>query len=143
VTSVTSHPPWRGSLFHVVIIMPMTSYFDVVLCPSSSQILATPLHQEVTFSYYTDLNIAKFHSPVSPDPLNARSHRSLGFPKSSPLKNPRSVNGHEVYSMSQLRYCDEANKEGVCSRSSSSGNMLYLLQHLVSIVSQHCAEAVL
>jgi len=45
--------------------------------------------------------------------------------------------------MSQLRYCDEANKEGVRSSSSSSGNMLYLLQHLVSIVSQHCAEAVL
>jgi len=28
----------------------------------------------------------KFHSPVSPDPLNARSLRSLGFPKSPPLK---------------------------------------------------------
>ena len=28
----------------------------------------------------------KFHSPVSLDPLNARSLRSLGFPKSPPLK---------------------------------------------------------
>jgi len=36
VTRVTSHP-WRGSLFHVI-IMRVTSYFDVVLCPSSSQI---------------------------------------------------------------------------------------------------------
>ena len=39
----------------------------------------------------------KFHSPVSPDrPLNARSLRSLGFPKSPPLKNRRSANvsGH-------------------------------------------------
>ena len=35
----------------------------------------------------------KFHSPVSPDPVNARSLRSLGFPKSPPLKNPRSANG--------------------------------------------------
>ena len=26
----------------------------------------------------------KFHSPVSPDPLNARSLRSLGFPKVTP-----------------------------------------------------------
>jgi len=33
----------------------------------------------------------KFHSPVSPDPLNARSLRLLGFPKSPPLKNPRSA----------------------------------------------------
>ena len=53
---VTSHP-WRGSLFHVN-IMRVTCYFDVVLCPFSSQILATPLHQEVTFSYYTDLTTA-------------------------------------------------------------------------------------
>ena len=28
--------------------------------------------------------VLKFHSPVSPDPLNARSLRSLGFPKSPP-----------------------------------------------------------
>ena len=28
----------------------------------------------------------KFHSAVSPDPLNARLLRSLGFPKSPPLK---------------------------------------------------------
>jgi len=46
----------------------------------------SPLHQEVTFSYYTDLTIGKFHSPVSPDPLSARWPRSLGFLKSPPLK---------------------------------------------------------
>ena len=34
----------------------------------------------------------KCHSPVSPDPLNARSLRSLVFPKSPPLKDPRSAN---------------------------------------------------
>jgi len=35
----------------------------------------------------------KFHSPVSPDPLNARSLSSLGFPKSLPHKKfPRSAN---------------------------------------------------
>ena len=33
----------------------------------------------------------KFHPSVSPDPLNARS---LWFPKSPPLKNPRSASGH-------------------------------------------------
>jgi len=52
---VTSHPLARHNNH---IIGRVTSYFDVVLCPSSSQILATPLHQEVTFSYYTDLTIA-------------------------------------------------------------------------------------
>ena len=31
-------------------------------------------------------------SLVSPDPINARLLRSLGFPKSSPPKNPRSTN---------------------------------------------------
>ena len=30
----------------------------------------------------------KFHSPVSPDPITARSLRSLGFTKSPPLKIP-------------------------------------------------------
>ena len=35
----------------------------------------------------------KFHSPASPDPLNARLLRLLGFPKSPPPpKNPRSAN---------------------------------------------------
>ena len=57
VNRVTSHPPLARHNNHVI-IRRVTSYFDVVLCPSSSQILATPLHQEVTFSYYTDLTIA-------------------------------------------------------------------------------------
>jgi len=37
----------------------------------------------------------KFHSPVSPNPLNARSLRSLGFPKSPPPKiiDPPMVTG--------------------------------------------------
>jgi len=39
------------------------------------------------------LQTLKFHSPISPDPLNACSLRSLGFPKSPPLKSPRSANG--------------------------------------------------
>ena len=57
VTRVTSHThlAWQPILcFHACDL----SYFDVVLCPSSGQILATPLHQEVTVSYYTDLTIA-------------------------------------------------------------------------------------
>jgi len=65
---VTSHPPWRSSLFHVI-IMRVICYFDVV----NSQTL-------------------KFHSPVSPDPLNACLLRSLGFPEARPVKNSRSAN---------------------------------------------------
>jgi len=61
--------PWRGSLQCISCYYYACdlSYFDVVVCPSSSQTL-------------------KFHSPVSPDALNARLLRSFGFPKSPPLK---------------------------------------------------------
>ena len=44
------------------------------------------------YCYACDSQTLKFHSPISPDPLNARSLRSLGFPKSPPLKTPRSDN---------------------------------------------------
>ena len=54
VTRVTNHPLARQPISYYYYACDL-SYFDVVLCPSSSQILATPLHQEVTFSYYTDL----------------------------------------------------------------------------------------
>ena len=47
------------------------SYFDVVLCSFSSQILAT--NDQISFSR-------------KPRPLNAHSLRSLGFPKSPALK---------------------------------------------------------
>jgi len=60
VTRVTSQPPWRGSLFHVIIR-------GLCVRPNSQTL--------------------KYHSPViSPDPLNARSLRSLGFPKCPSLK---------------------------------------------------------
>ena len=66
MTRVTSHPPGTAA------------YFMLLLCPRpNSQTL-------------------KFHSPVSPDPNNARSLRSLGFRKSPPLKNPRSANVTDV-----------------------------------------------
>ena len=56
VTRVTSHLPGAAA------------YFVLLSCPRpNSQTL-------------------KFYSPVTPDPLNARSLRSLGFPKSPPLK---------------------------------------------------------
>jgi len=61
VTTVTI-TPWRGSLFHVIIMR------------------------------VTNSQTLKFHSSVSPDPLNAHSLRSLGFPKSPPSKNHRSAN---------------------------------------------------
>jgi len=38
---VTSHPRGAAAYF-----MRVTSYSDVALCPSSSQILATPLHPQ-------------------------------------------------------------------------------------------------
>jgi len=56
VTRVTSHPLPRQPISCHYNGCDL-SYFDVVLCPSSSQ----------------------FHSPVSPDPLNARSLRWLGL----------------------------------------------------------------
>jgi len=81
VTRVTSHPPARQPISCYYYACDF-NYFDVVLCHSSSQILATPLHQEVTFSYYTDLTIAidryeqsKARVPnVTPPPL--KNHRS-------------------------------------------------------------------
>jgi len=55
VIRVTSHPPGAAAYFMLFIYCACDlSYFDVVLCPSWSQILATPLHQEVTFSSYTE-----------------------------------------------------------------------------------------
>jgi len=70
VTRVTSHPPpWRGSLFHVI-IMRVTEVISMSFC-------APP--RAKSFS-------------CKPSPLNARSLRSLGFSKSPPLKNPRSAN---------------------------------------------------
>jgi len=58
------------------------SYFDVVLCPSSSQILAT--NAEISFSR-------------KPRPPPQCSLASLGFPKSPLLKNPRSANALDQF----------------------------------------------
>ena len=44
VTRVTSHPPLARQPISRYYYACDLSYFDVVLCPSSSQILATPLH---------------------------------------------------------------------------------------------------
>jgi len=77
-------PPcgWCGSLFHVIVSYACDlSYFDVVLCPSSRQILVTSLHQEVMLSYYTDLTNAQISFSRKPRPPQC----SLGFPKSPPL----------------------------------------------------------
>ena len=63
----SSHSPWRGSLFHVI-IMNVTKVTSMSFC-------AHPRAKSW-----------QFHSPVSPDPLSARSLHSLGFPKSPPLK---------------------------------------------------------
>jgi len=49
---VTSHPLERQPISCYYYACDL-SCFDVVLCPSASQILPTPLHQEVTFSCYT------------------------------------------------------------------------------------------
>ena len=69
---LTSHPPWRGSLFHVI-IMCVTSVISMLFC-------AHPL----AISW-------QFHSPVSPDSLNACLLAQV--PKvTPPLKNPRSAN---------------------------------------------------
>jgi len=55
----------------------------------------------------------KFHSPVSPDPLNTRL---LGFPKSPPLKDPRSANVFVwplMYMMDMLVHLDTGRLERV------------------------------
>jgi len=44
VTKVTSHPPGAAVYISCYYYACELSYSDVVLCPSSSQILATPLH---------------------------------------------------------------------------------------------------
>ena len=82
ITIVT--PPGAAAYFMLLLCVRL-KLFDVVLCPSLSQILATPLHPP------------SLRSVISPDPLNARSLRSLGFPKSPlALKTPRSANGFGV-----------------------------------------------
>jgi len=67
VTRVTSHLPLTRQPISCYYYACDLSYFDVVLCHSSSRI----------------------HFPVSPDPFNARLLCSLGFPS----KNSRSANG--------------------------------------------------
>ena len=52
----------------------------------------------------------QFHSPESSDPLNARSLRSLGFPKSPPLKNPRSANDWQHAQPQNLRVLGKENR---------------------------------
>jgi len=52
----------------------------------------------------------QFHSPESSDPLNARPLRSLGFPKSPPLKNPRSANDWQHAQPQNLRVLGEENR---------------------------------
>ena len=75
VTKVTSHPPWRGSLFHVI-IMRVTKSFRCRFVP-------------LLYTFRRpNSQMLKFYSPVSPDSLDARWLRSLGFPS----KNPRSAN---------------------------------------------------
>ena len=66
-----------GSLFHVI-IMSVTSYFDVVLCPSSSQILA------ISFSR-------------KPRPAQCSLASLARVPKVTPSKNPRSANAPHSY----------------------------------------------
>ena len=88
MTRVTSHPPLARQPISCYYYACDLSYFDVVLCPSSSQILATPLHQEVTFSY-------------QPRPPQC----SLEFPKSPPQKNPGSANA-QTDGHTRLRYVD-------------------------------------
>jgi len=71
---VTSHLPGVAAYFMLLLFMWHKSYFDVVLCPSSSQILAT--NAQISFSC----------KPRPPQCLLA------WVPKVAPSKNPRSAN---------------------------------------------------
>jgi len=58
--------------------------------------LVTPLARQPISCYYYACDLSYFNVVLcpssSPDPLNVHSLRSLGFPKSTPSKNPRSAN---------------------------------------------------
>ena len=96
---MTSHPPPLArqpiscyyyacdlSYFAVVCALLEPNPGDATAPRSYVQLLYRP-----DYSQCPNSQTLKFHSPVSPDPLNARSLRSLGFPKSPPSKNPRSA----------------------------------------------------
>jgi len=70
VTRVTSHPSGAAD------------YFMLLLCYN----LCIKAIYTFLISPHPNSQMLKFHSPVSPDPLNARSLRSLWFSKSPPSK---------------------------------------------------------
>jgi len=90
VTRVTSHP--RGAAAYFMLLLCV--WLKLFRCRSVPLLEPNPGDATAPRSYVQLLyRPLKFHSLVSPDPLNARSLRSLGFPKSPPpLKNPRSAN---------------------------------------------------
>ena len=55
--------------------------------------MVTPLARQPISCYYYACDLSYFDSPVSPDPVNARSIASLArVPKVTPSKNLRSAN---------------------------------------------------
>ena len=82
---VPAHPGSPGKRAVKRVCVCDLSYFDVILCPSSSQILT------ISFS------------------RKPRPHkRSLGFPKSPAQKNPRSANGLSPIMTRSEAYCNVA-----------------------------------
>jgi len=91
---VTSHLPGVAAYFMLLLFMWHKSYFDVVLCPSSSQILAT--NAQISFSC----------KPRPPQCLLAQ------VPKVTPSKNPRSANDR----------AGSMKRSGVCPSDPSTDN---------------------
>jgi len=69
---MTSYPP--GAAAYFMLLLCVKAIYTFLIMPT----------------FY--LKNAQISFSRKPDPLNARSLRSLGFPKSPPLENPRSAN---------------------------------------------------
>ena len=76
---MTSHPPLERQPISCYYYACDLGCFDVVLCPSASQILPTPLHQEVTFSCYTARVPKVTPSKKILDPTMPLPFRSMHF----------------------------------------------------------------
>ena len=96
---------WALPIARHLFTIAVCCYFITViaLCKGGSRrVTSHPLARQPISCYYYACDLSyfdvvnsqtlKFHSPVSPDPLNACLLRSLGFPEAPPVKNSRSAN---------------------------------------------------
>ena len=93
MTRVTSYP-WRAAAYFMLLSCMRLKLFGCrfvpLLEPNPGDATAPKSYVQLLYrpdcSQCPNSQTLKFHSPANPDPLNARSLRSLRFPKSPPLK---------------------------------------------------------